>query len=281
MTRDVSNRSFFLFFLKVPWNFVKFNIIKSVGLEYGIHGWHWYFTNCFPALLGPWIPVFLIGCISSFQNRSHHNIRILVEYIIWGLLSLSISGHKELRFALPLLPVAHIIIGFGLSEIKDSSWKSFYIRFAICVNIFLAFYLSSFHQAASVQVMDFLAKQENIHAVDFYTRCHATPYWSHVHRTDIRQMRFLDCSPAVDELRYVPSMANKILYGKEEEDEFMEGNQEESFRKRFEKWTPSHVVVASDVVHENGRAWLETRFTKCATFKHTFSIDYYVYCPQK
>ena len=47
-----------------------------------------------------------------------------------------------------------------------------------------------------IDVMDYLGQEADLHSnmsVLFLTPCHATPYYSHIHR-DI-SMEFLDCSP--------------------------------------------------------------------------------------
>jgi len=264
-------------FTMVPWNFVRVNLVDNVGAEYGIHAWHWYFSSCIPAIVNLWFVAFFKGARSVLHER--RQAKILLEFITWSLLVLSLSGHKELRFALPILPVMNLICGLGLAEDWQSSWKSTYIVFAIICNILAAIYLSRFHQAAPLPLMDFL-QGEQPRFIDFYTRCHATPFWSFMHHvSSLERMRFLDCSPKHPALANISSMNQAFKLGIEEEDAFFQ-EPLRNLESRLSPEKPSHLVFTTEFVNE---AFLESvarnfGYRECQRFVHTPSIDFVVLC---
>ena len=66
---------------------------------------------------------------------------------------LSLIGHKEIRFLLPILPILHIIIGKYLHHIDPSHRYSAYSRNFLILTSFIHFtaalYLGLFHQVQS------------------------------------------------------------------------------------------------------------------------------------
>jgi phosphatidylinositol glycan class B len=270
----------------VPWNFVRINVLERVGLEYGVHSWHWYFSQCLPAMLGAWLPAFLLGTwqvlLAPAAAAAPAGTRVLAELTLGGLAALSVSGHKELRFALPLLPAASVVTGLGLAQLPRRA-RSAYVAVAALAHMGVALYLGRWHQGGAVPLMDWLAdQQQQAHFIDFYTRCHATPYWSHVHATQVRRMRFLDCSPAVSALLAVSGMDHKARTGTEEEDAFLaSADHAVALALRIptadREW-PSHVVVASDVVRPEGRTWLRDQgYRECTSFRHTADVSFHAW----
>lgn len=271
----------------VPYNFFRINVIENVSAEYGVHVWHWYITECIPAITGTWIPAIAMGVKSCL--RTHRRARMLLEFVVWGFLVLSFNGHKELRFALPMVPVLSVIAGIGVTEMPCCKARDYYLRFAQLSNIIAALYLSTMHQAAPVPLMDNLAMlradsdQGSGHFIDFYTRCHATPYWSHVHGADISRMRFLDCSPSLPALAKVPTMSMHYLQGIEEEDDFFQ-QPLERLRTRLVsdslRQPPTRLIFTTETVCESMLSYIETSFGywECDRFPHTPSIDYVMLC---
>ncbi|XP_059461276.1 mannosyltransferase APTG1 isoform X2 [Corylus avellana] len=227
----------------VPLNFFKFNFLSSGGDYYGTHKWHWYFTQGFPVMLFSFLPFSIAGIIWSKQWK-------LSGLIAWVLGLYSVLGHKEFRFVLPVLPIALIFSGYALAKMKapgapDTKKKgslrshvkgSFKMRlsilFLLATNIPMALYMSLVHQRGTEDVMIFLSKEarnEKVQSILFLMPCHATPYYSSLHRN--LPMRFLDCSPS--EENGIP----------DESDRFM--MDPVSFASEFARnWSiPSHVVL--------------------------------------
>ncbi|WCJ32280.1 GPI mannosyltransferase 3 [Euphorbia peplus] len=227
----------------VPLNFLKFNFLSSGGDYYGTHKWHWYFSQGFTVMLFSFLPFSLAGSIKSKRWK-------LSGLITWVLVLYSILGHKEFRFVLPVLPIALMLSGYALAMMarlgcpdvnrKASSqnrtiWPpklKFSVIFLLATNIPMALYMSLAHQRGTEDVMIYLSKEahnEKVESILFLMPCHATPYYSTLHRH--LPMRFLDCSP---------SEGKGIL---DESDRFM--MDPVSFTSEMAKnWSrPSHIVL--------------------------------------
>ncbi|XP_065861943.1 mannosyltransferase APTG1 isoform X2 [Euphorbia lathyris] len=227
----------------VPLNFLKFNFLSSGGDYYGTHKWHWYFSQGFTIMIFTFLPFSLAGSIKSERWK-------LSGLIAWVLVLYSILGHKEFRFVLPVLPIALILSGYALAMMarlgspdvnrKASSnnltkWPPklrFAVIFLLATNIPMALYMSLVHQRGTEDVMIYLSKEahnEKVKSILFLMPCHATPYYSTLHRH--LPMRFLDCSPSEEK---------GIL---DESDRFM--MDPVSFTSELAKtWSrPSHVVL--------------------------------------
>ncbi|KAF5956676.1 hypothetical protein HYC85_003901 [Camellia sinensis] len=227
----------------VPLNFLKFNFLSSGGDYYGTHKWHWYFTQGFSVMLFTFLPFFIAGIILSKQWK-------LSGLIAWVLGLYSVLGHKEFRFVLPVLPIALMFSGYSLATIgrsdsphnrrkgspsihtKCPSKKHWVIIFLFATNLPMALYMSLVHQRGTEDVMNYLSKEarnEKVESILFLTPCHATPYYSTLHRN--LPMRFLDCSPSEEK---------GVL---DESDRFM--MDPVGFASEFAKnWSlPSHIVL--------------------------------------
>ncbi|XP_031394344.1 GPI mannosyltransferase 3 isoform X2 [Punica granatum] len=227
----------------VPLNFLKFNFLSSGGDYYGTHVWHWYFSQGFTVMLFTFLPFSLAGIAMAKHWR-------LSGLIGWVLGLYSVLGHKEFRFVLPVLPVALIFSGVylaslsnphGLRNKKEQSSKScmiwpakmrWAVVFLLVTNIPMALYMSLVHQRGSEDVMNFLSREaanDRLKSILFLMPCHATPYYSALHRNI--PMRFLDCSPS--EERSIP----------DESDGFM--MDPSGFASELAKnWSlPSHIVL--------------------------------------
>lgn len=227
----------------VPLNFLKFNFLSSGGDYYGTHKWHWYFTQGFSVMLFTFLPFSIAGIILSKQWK-------LSGLVAWVLGLYSVLGHKEFRFVLPVLPIALMFSGYSLATIgrsdsphnrrkgspsihtKCPSKKHWVIIFLFATNLPMALYMSLVHQRGTEDVMNYLseeARNEKVESILFLTPCHATPYYSTLHRN--LPMRFLDCSPSEEK---------GVL---DESDRFM--MDPVGFASEFAKnWSlPSHIVL--------------------------------------
>ena len=168
----------------VPWNFLEINFIHDVSTQYGVHPWHWYLTNFFPALtLG-------FGLIPTMKGlaQGYKASKVIFFCLVWTISIYSCLGHKEHRFLMPIVP---IIIAYQSLGFKD--YSNHKLSLFCGLNVVLALYLSMVHQAAPNAVMQYLSTQKNIHGIIFLTPCHGTPFYSHLHQ-DV-PMKFLECPP--------------------------------------------------------------------------------------
>ncbi|XVF47802.1 hypothetical protein PTKIN_Ptkin03bG0140200 [Pterospermum kingtungense] len=258
----------------VPLNFLKFNFLSSGGDYYGTHKWHWYFTQGFSVMLFSFLPFCVGGIIKSRYWK-------LSGLIVWVLGVYSILGHKEFRFVLPVLPISLIFSGYSLAELEEHSssngerkrssslynkWPSkrqLAICFLLATNIPMALYMSLIHQRGTEDVMNYLSKEAvkgHVKSILFLLPCHATPYYSTLHRN--LTMRFLDCSPS--EEKGTP----------DESDRFM--MDPVGFAIDFTKnWShPSHIVLFDSEEKQLRNFLVSHSFTEVRRFFHAhFKVD--------
>lgn len=181
----------------VQFNFMKLNIFHGVADFYGSHPWHWYFTQGFPAVIGPHLPLFLHGCTLGFRRY-----KMLLFTIVWTLSVYSLLPHKEFRFIYPVLPFCMVFCGISLSSLKR--WQLTAAIVLVVSNLLPALYTGLIHQRGTLDVMGHLQSLCDVRGnsrlqpnVLFLMPCHSTPYYSHLHCPI--KMRFLECPPNLGE----------------------------------------------------------------------------------
>lgn len=111
------------------------------------------------------------------------------------------------RFVLPALPIAFLYCGYALSWLSKRKKKFLRLPFKILMsllfvpNLIAIVYFSRFHQLAPVEIALFLgnygssafSSQFPLTSVHFWTGCHSTPYYSHIHRAI--SLRLFECEP--------------------------------------------------------------------------------------
>ncbi|OMP10408.1 GPI mannosyltransferase [Corchorus olitorius] len=264
----------------VPINFLRFNFLSYGGDYYGTHKWHWYFTQGFSVMLFSFIPFSLAGIIKSKNWK-------FAGLIVWVLGVYSILGHKEfrqvsLKFVLPVLPISLIFSGYSLASLEEHgssngkrkesshicnkrpSKKQLAVWFLLATNIPMALYMSLVHQRGTEDVMKYLSKEavnNKVKSVIFLMPCHATPYYSALHRN--LPMRFLDCTPSSEE-KGIP----------DESDRFMMNPVD--FAIDFAKnWSsPSHIVLFDSEEKQLRNFLLSQSFQEVRRFFHAhFKVD--------
>lgn len=181
----------------VQFNFMKLNIFHGVADFYGSHPWHWYFSQGFPVVIGPHLPLFLHGCTLGFRRY-----KTLLFAIVWTLSVYSLLPHKEFRFIYPVLPFCMIFCGISLANLK--TWRRTTVAILVVFNLLPALYTGLIHQRGTLDVMGHLQGLCDVNSssslkpdVLFLMPCHSTPYYSHLHCPI--QMRFLECPPNLGE----------------------------------------------------------------------------------
>lgn len=240
----------------VQFNFLKLNIFHGVADFYGSHPWHWYFTQGFPAVIGPHLPLFLHGCALGFRRY-----KILLFSIVWTISIYSLLPHKEFRFIYPVLPFCMVFCGISLASLK--TWRRTAAVVLVVSNLIPALYTGLIHQRGTLDVMGHLQglcdtnSDLNIQPnVLFLMPCHSTPYYSHLH-CPIR-MRFLECPPSLGE-GYVDESA--IFYN----------DPLQWLKTAFpdKSSLPSHLVMF-DVLEKDVSAFVQSNnFTRTTDLFHT------------
>ncbi|OTB06835.1 glycosyltransferase family 22 protein [Hypoxylon sp. CI-4A] len=224
-----------------PLTFLHFNVAQDLAVFYGQNDWHYYLSQGIPLLSTTVAPFVLKGLYKSLDAEksnwpvtTSNTLKALSLIVLTTIASLSFVSHKEVRFITPLLPAFHILAApyvtsffTTLTDVATTcptptlGWKGVPLLIAgLLVNAIIGGYLSYFHAAAPIQVMDFLRKEfETIHPKHlaiprpasasqddifsqelfalFLTPCHATPWRSHLVYPDLRA-RALTCEPPVD-----------------------------------------------------------------------------------
>ena len=256
-------------------NFIRWNILEDISSEYGVHPVHWYFTQGLPTTIGTFLPLAGYGAYIALKTR--HRARVLVEVVAFFVGVLSMVGHKELRFLLPVLPLVHICCGLALYQIslRVSGWaqrRKILWRLAIAFvgvsNVCAIYYLSRVHQRGSLDVVDNLAHKSGVSSVDFLTRCHATPFHTHIHDSSVK-LRFLDCSPGIEALRSDPEKSYTLLNGIEEEDAFRSDRLAFVQALYADHDLPTHIVWEGGDHDQDARGFLERLgYLQVESFEH-------------
>ncbi|KAG6013865.1 glycosylphosphatidylinositol anchor biosynthesis [Claviceps pusilla] len=191
----VSDYFFFGFWTFPPYNWLNFNISKSLAVFYGRSPWHYYLSQGLPLLCTTSLPFALLGLFQLTTTEpssiTEANIlRTLSGTVFTTIVALSSISHKEVRFIYPLLPILSIIAAPAASsffttlpspattttaatttitspgpknarpQIRNKPW----LLAALGINIILAGYLSFFHQPAPLNVLSYLrGEYERIH----------------------------------------------------------------------------------------------------------------------
>ncbi|KAI8964121.1 glycosyltransferase family 22 protein [Daldinia sp. FL1419] len=272
-----------------PLTFLHFNVAQDLASFYGKNDWHYYLSQGIPLLGTTIAPFILQGLYKSLDSENSNwpvttsNALKALSFVVFANISaLSLVSHKEVRFITPLLPAFHILAApyitsffttvssaASASSIPALGWKRIPILLAgLLVNIIIGGYLSYFHAAAPIKVMDFLRHEfENIHpkhlaipqpanvTVDddfsqelfalFLTPCHATPWRSHLIYPALRA-RALTCEPP---LHTAPGSLQRQIY-KDETRRFYEDKVE--FLKAMWPWSgPGEDMARYIIGYEN------------------------------
>ncbi|KAH6605113.1 gpi mannosyltransferase 3 [Trichoderma cornu-damae] len=208
-----ADRLYFGFWTFPPYNWLDFNISKSLAVFYGRNPWHYYILQGIPLLCTTSLP-FVVPALArpSSKTADQANIlRTLSHTVLSTVVALSLISHKEVRFIYPLLPALSVLAApraasfftsvprtspppsissaAQISTPQPSGAKSATARrarlrnkplllTALGINIVLAGYLSFLHQAAPLNVLSFLRKEyERIHP-SAVRAAHVTHYGS-------------------------------------------------------------------------------------------------------
>ncbi|CAF9916655.1 MAG: hypothetical protein GOMPHAMPRED_001069 [Gomphillus americanus] len=105
-----------------PFNFLYFNIAKSLAVFYGRNDWHYYLTQGYPLLLTTFLPFAVLGIYEGLTDKDDtddekpepERLTSAIRYQLTSVcltipLALSFISHKEVRFIYPILPLLHVL----------------------------------------------------------------------------------------------------------------------------------------------------------------------------
>ncbi|KAH7143944.1 GPI mannosyltransferase 3 [Dactylonectria macrodidyma] len=241
-----SDRMYFGFWTFPPYNWLNFNISKSLAVFYGRNPWHYYLLQGLPLICTTSLPFAVMALYRSSGSSDHqaNTLKTLSYTILTTIVALSLISHKEVRFIYPLLPALNVLAApFAASFFSSQPTPTTrnprprpifrntpYLLTALGVNLFLAGYLSFFHQPAPISVLTYLRHQyERIHPASvslahishfstaspeddllfalFLMPCHTTPWRSHLVYPGLRAYA-LTCEPPLHTQPNTPERDN-------------------------------------------------------------------------
>lgn len=217
-----SDRLYFGFWTFPPYNWLFFNISRSLAVFYGRNPWHYYLVQGLPLICTTSLPFALKALYKpTATSTNQSNVLKTLSYTVFTtIVALSLISHKEVRFIYPLLPILNVLAAQPTAEFFSTLTSARSGRPTICnkpyliiglgVNIILAGFLTFIHQPAPLTVLDYLrGEYERIHpssltldppAQDqelfalFLMPCHTTPWRSHLVYPGLRAYA-LTCEP--------------------------------------------------------------------------------------
>jgi len=130
----------------------------------------------------------------------------------------------------------------------------------LLVNVPMALYLSTIHQAAPIGVMEYVSDNiQNNESVHFLMPCHSTPYYSHVHRNI--SMKFLDCSPSF-EPNYV-----------DEADKFKANPKAFLFNYYVQEALPDYIAIFNIMLPHVSDFFSHHHYNEVTSFTHSYSLS--------
>eukprot|EP01126_Amoeba_proteus_P066772 TRINITY_DN9729_c0_g1_i1.p1 TRINITY_DN9729_c0_g1~~TRINITY_DN9729_c0_g1_i1.p1 ORF type:complete len:442 (-),score=58.75 TRINITY_DN9729_c0_g1_i1:178-1503(-) len=208
-------------FVIVQSNFLQFNVVSGGANQYGTHPWHWYFSQALPIQLGPYLPIFVAGILTTKPTIMYYKE---LTVAVWYICVLSLMSHKELRFILPVFPIFLIYCGnfvsscLHKSDLQQTPSPSQFLRetgkikpnpagqtpkqktiiwivfFLLFLNVLMGVYFGRWHQRGGMDAIHYIQQDTLATRVDFLMPCHSTPFYSHVHRPI--DMDFISCPPS-------------------------------------------------------------------------------------
>lgn len=178
----ISDRFYFKTWSFPPYQWLNFNITKSLAVFYGTNDWHYYLSQGLPLLLITYLP-FAIQALWSSSSLYSTTLPPSITSIRWDLTfavltmitTLSVISHKEVRFIYPLLPCLHVLAAPHIlsffsgrplmstilksspeAPLRIKSWRLPLLILLVISNIAIAFYTTQVHQRGVIDVLAFL-----------------------------------------------------------------------------------------------------------------------------
>jgi phosphatidylinositol glycan class B len=164
-------------------SFLRVNVIEGISLQYGSHSTYWYLIAGLPFILLSYLPFAFHGFVRAMHNVEESGF----FYIITSYFTvMSMLTHKEERQIFPVLPFFIISAAYSLSILKTNYPRLGLAVIGVAIGIQVIFLIlaNTFYRVGSLPVMDELrlTPDQELKGIYFLTDCHATPFYSHIHR---------------------------------------------------------------------------------------------------
>ena len=166
----------------------------GLSKHFGENPFLYFFTFGIPMAVMLWVPFLYFGYFLHIkqtffsQKKQYSDIPIIV---LSTILILSLSKHKEVRFLLGIYPIFPIYAALGFVTFLEYNSKILRkFAFIICPLIILSNYAliidhGIFNYCGSLPVMDYIRNHSNnISNILFLTKCHDTPFYAHIHKSN-------------------------------------------------------------------------------------------------
>eukprot|EP01063_Lacrimia_lanifica_P015425 TRINITY_DN22196_c0_g1_i1.p1 TRINITY_DN22196_c0_g1~~TRINITY_DN22196_c0_g1_i1.p1 ORF type:complete len:550 (+),score=145.79 TRINITY_DN22196_c0_g1_i1:47-1651(+) len=206
-----------------PWEFLKFNVLEGKSAAFGVHPWHWYFTQGFPAMLGPYLPWVAVAVHHAWSPPSPaaarcpgnpHGVapRHLLALAGAVLSAYSFTGHKEFRFVLPVLYLCFVPAGHALTAAGAATRRRWLVGMTVA-NALLGVAFCYVHQTGGVHALTHVrthypASRVPV-AVHLLLPCYSTPGFSYLHGSAVDSLVQFDCAP-VETAAAAPAAAGLV-----------------------------------------------------------------------
>jgi len=162
-----------------PWNNLKYNSSVENLSTHGLHPLYTHILVNLPQLLGPGLVLLFTWKLSNKYWRTIPFLSIISSLVI-----LSTIPHQELRFLMPVLPLAACCFDLAKFEKnpnsknqQPSSWMAtLTINSWLVFNFIMSLLMGVFHQGGVVPALDHIF-QENIHGTQIWWRTYSPPTW--------------------------------------------------------------------------------------------------------
>lgn len=174
-----------------PWNNFKYNLDESNLAQHGLHPRYIHILVNFPQIVGPAI-LFLRPPRKSLRGWFTD---IPVLSVISGLSLLSVFKHQELRFLVPLAPLALMSLNF------NKYWKTYGVKIWIAFNIIMAIIMGVLHQGGIVPLLGVMSEEPL--GVHVWWKTYSPPTWIYANQRLISSTtNFVDGMEKVDNVPF-------------------------------------------------------------------------------
>ncbi|CAG99700.1 putative glycosylphosphatidylinositol-alpha 1,2 mannosyltransferase [Kluyveromyces lactis] len=202
---------YFYGYITIPvLKFIKFNCTSSLSKFYGVAPWNFHVFQSLPIVAGYSLPLLIHSFFCSLTKKRFLSPLVnpflqIKTVVLLNVILYSLIPHKEFRFIYPLQPffiILSVFDGIWLLQKYGSTATTRTMEFFSqvmwilpVVSMVASMLLSTLHESGTVAVMDYLHSIRNIDSIGFIMPCHSTPWQSHFHRNDVKELWAITCSP--------------------------------------------------------------------------------------
>ena len=111
-----------------PWNYFRVNLLEGVASTFGTEPWYWYLAGL-PLWMAPPLGVVLTLAFLVPLFRRPTNVWVWPAAAFF--LGHTIIGHKELRFLLPLIYVAPVLLALAADAVPERLFQRGWVRWTL------------------------------------------------------------------------------------------------------------------------------------------------------